>query len=293
MERHDDYARKQEEAAAEEARTSAVTRAATRRAGDPDRFDGRSGEAFRAVEEAGGGEAEGFEEAEALLELGRRIRTSRPRSSIGADRRDRGRLPGQRRRVRRGGRRGGIRIRAPRPRRLWRPSRTHTLGSGLMARRSLFGGLSTMAVRIRPPQSGWFCPLHHANMCSHGVGRRTGNPGGRRCLVDVLRTRCAGSSCDPPAGTSPQLSGYIERYGISTSHFDPNRGRERRSGPQPGDAAAGGDPRRGFDLQPRAPQGTSLCGGSEGTSLRGVRTGRGVARCAHVADPRPRQRGRG
>jgi hypothetical protein len=68
MERHDDHARKQEEAAAEEAAHIGGDPGRDPRASDPDRFDGRSGEAFRAVEEAGGGEAEGFEEAEALLE---------------------------------------------------------------------------------------------------------------------------------------------------------------------------------------------------------------------------------
>ncbi len=68
MERHDDYARKQEEAAAEEARHIGGDPGRDPRAGDPDRFDGRDTEAFRAVEEAGGGEAEGVEEAEALLE---------------------------------------------------------------------------------------------------------------------------------------------------------------------------------------------------------------------------------
>ena len=68
MERHDDYARKQEEAAAEEARHIGGDPGRDPRKGAADRFDGRAGEAFRAVEEAGGGEAEGFEESEALLE---------------------------------------------------------------------------------------------------------------------------------------------------------------------------------------------------------------------------------
>lgn len=68
MERHDDYERRQEEAAAEEAAHIGGSPGRDPRASDPDRFDGRSGEAFRAVEEGGGGEAEGFEEAEALLE---------------------------------------------------------------------------------------------------------------------------------------------------------------------------------------------------------------------------------
>ncbi|MBJ7332826.1 MAG: hypothetical protein JHC95_23235 [Solirubrobacteraceae bacterium] len=68
MERHDDYARQQEEAAAEEARHIGGDPGRDPLDGDPDRFDGRRGEAFRAVEEAGGGESEGFEESEALLE---------------------------------------------------------------------------------------------------------------------------------------------------------------------------------------------------------------------------------
>ena len=68
MERHDDYERRQEDAAAEEAAHIGGNPGRDPRAGDPDRFDGRSGAAFRAVEEAGGGEAEGFEESEALLE---------------------------------------------------------------------------------------------------------------------------------------------------------------------------------------------------------------------------------
>ena len=70
MERDDDFVREEEEAAAAEAgaiggRTDS---------GDddpleaqPDRFDRERTEAFRAVEEGGGGEAEGFELSEALL----------------------------------------------------------------------------------------------------------------------------------------------------------------------------------------------------------------------------------
>jgi hypothetical protein len=68
VEREDDFARQEEELAAEEARHIGGDPGRDPREGDPDRFDAERGEAFRAVEEAGGGDAEGFEEAEALLE---------------------------------------------------------------------------------------------------------------------------------------------------------------------------------------------------------------------------------
>jgi hypothetical protein len=67
MERDDDFVREEEEAAAEEARAIGGRPEESPMDSDPDRFDGERGEAFRAVEEAGGGEAEGFEQAEALL----------------------------------------------------------------------------------------------------------------------------------------------------------------------------------------------------------------------------------
>ena len=67
MERDDDFVRDEEEAAAEEARAIGGNPGGNPMDADPDRFDGERGEAFRAVEEAGGGESEGFEQAEAML----------------------------------------------------------------------------------------------------------------------------------------------------------------------------------------------------------------------------------
>jgi hypothetical protein len=67
MERDDDFVREEEEAAAAEARAIGGRPEENPMDADPDRFDGERGEAFRAVEEAGGGESEGFEQAEALL----------------------------------------------------------------------------------------------------------------------------------------------------------------------------------------------------------------------------------
>src|SRR5215207_4763935 len=67
MDRDDDVVREEEEAAAAEAREIGGRPEESPLDADPDRFDGERGEAFRAVEEAGGGEAEGFEQAEALL----------------------------------------------------------------------------------------------------------------------------------------------------------------------------------------------------------------------------------
>jgi hypothetical protein len=67
MERDDDFVREEEEAAAEEARKIGGDPGVDPLEADPDRFDGERGEAFRAVEEAGGGDEEGFEQAEALL----------------------------------------------------------------------------------------------------------------------------------------------------------------------------------------------------------------------------------
>ena len=67
MDRDDDVVREEEEAAAEEAAAIGGAPGEDLLSADPDRFDGERGEAFRAVEEAGGGEAEGFEQAEASL----------------------------------------------------------------------------------------------------------------------------------------------------------------------------------------------------------------------------------
>lgn len=67
MERDDDVVREEEEAAAAEARAIGGRPEGDPLDADPDRFDRERSEAFRAVEEGGGGEAEGFEEAEALL----------------------------------------------------------------------------------------------------------------------------------------------------------------------------------------------------------------------------------
>jgi hypothetical protein len=68
MDRDDDVVREEEEAAAEEAAAiGGRVEQDDLLSADPDRFDGERGEAFRAVEEGGGGEAEGFEQAEAAL----------------------------------------------------------------------------------------------------------------------------------------------------------------------------------------------------------------------------------
>jgi hypothetical protein len=67
MDRDDDVVREEEEAAAAEARAIGGRTGDDPLEADPDRFDGERDEAFRAVEEGGGGEAEGFEQAEALL----------------------------------------------------------------------------------------------------------------------------------------------------------------------------------------------------------------------------------
>ena len=67
MEREDDFERAEEAAAAAEARAIGGHPEPDPLEADPDRFDRERDEAFRAVEEAGGGEAEGFEQAEALL----------------------------------------------------------------------------------------------------------------------------------------------------------------------------------------------------------------------------------
>ncbi len=67
MDRDDDVVREEEEAAAAEARAIGGRPEESPLDSDPDRFDGERGEAFRAVEEGGGGEAEGFEQAESLL----------------------------------------------------------------------------------------------------------------------------------------------------------------------------------------------------------------------------------
>ena len=68
MERDDDLVRQEEEAAAAEARGIGGSPGFDPLDADPDRFGRLRDPAFKAVEEAGGGEAEGFEEAEALLE---------------------------------------------------------------------------------------------------------------------------------------------------------------------------------------------------------------------------------
>jgi hypothetical protein len=64
----DEDARREEELAAEEAGRIGGDPGRDPREGDPDRFEAERGEAFHAVEEAGGGDAEGFEQSEALLE---------------------------------------------------------------------------------------------------------------------------------------------------------------------------------------------------------------------------------
>ena len=67
MDRDDDVVREEEEAAAAEAAAIGGRPGDDPMDADPDRFDRERDEAFRAVEEGGGGEAEGFEQAEALL----------------------------------------------------------------------------------------------------------------------------------------------------------------------------------------------------------------------------------
>ena len=67
MDRDDDVVREEEEAAAAEAAAIGGNPGDDPMDAQPDRFDRESTEAFRAVEEGGGGEAEGFEQAEALL----------------------------------------------------------------------------------------------------------------------------------------------------------------------------------------------------------------------------------
>jgi hypothetical protein len=67
MDRDDDFIREEEEAAAQEAAAIGGNPGDDPRDAQPDRFDSERGEAFRAVEEGGGGEAEGFELSEALL----------------------------------------------------------------------------------------------------------------------------------------------------------------------------------------------------------------------------------
>jgi hypothetical protein len=67
MERDDDLVREEEAAAAAEAARIGGNPGGNPLDAQPDRFDRENTEAFRAVEEGGGGEAEGFELAEAEL----------------------------------------------------------------------------------------------------------------------------------------------------------------------------------------------------------------------------------
>jgi hypothetical protein len=67
MDRDDDVVREEEEAAAAEAAAIGGDPGVDPLEAQPDRFDRERSEAFRAVEEGGGGEAEGFEQAEAML----------------------------------------------------------------------------------------------------------------------------------------------------------------------------------------------------------------------------------
>jgi len=67
MDRDDDVVREEEEAAAAEAAAIGGRPGDDPMDADPDRFDRERDEAFRAVEEGGGGEAEGFEQAEEEL----------------------------------------------------------------------------------------------------------------------------------------------------------------------------------------------------------------------------------
>jgi len=67
MERDDDIVREEEDAAAAEAAAIGGRPGVDPIEAEPDRFDRESSEAFRAVREGGGGEAEGFEESEAML----------------------------------------------------------------------------------------------------------------------------------------------------------------------------------------------------------------------------------
>jgi hypothetical protein len=68
MERDDDLVRDEEDAAAAEAAAIGGNPGVDPTQGDPDRFDAESGPEWQAVEEGGGGEAEGFELAESMLE---------------------------------------------------------------------------------------------------------------------------------------------------------------------------------------------------------------------------------
>jgi hypothetical protein len=68
MDRDDDLVRDEEDAAAAEAAAIGGNPGKDPMEGDPDRFDAQSGPEWQAVEEGGGGEAEGYELAEALLE---------------------------------------------------------------------------------------------------------------------------------------------------------------------------------------------------------------------------------
>ena len=87
MDRDDDVVREEEEAAAAEARAIGGNPGENPMDADPDRFDGERGEAFRAVEEAGGGEAEGFEQAEAML-IERATEWQQPSPLVDAERTD-------------------------------------------------------------------------------------------------------------------------------------------------------------------------------------------------------------
>jgi hypothetical protein len=68
MERDDELVRDEEAAAAAEAAAIGGTPGLDPLEADPDRFEHRNDPAFRPVADAGGGDAEGFEEAEAMLE---------------------------------------------------------------------------------------------------------------------------------------------------------------------------------------------------------------------------------
>ncbi len=68
MERDDPLVREEEEAAAAEARGIGGQPGFDPLEADPDRFGEMSDPAFAPVYEAGGGDAEGFEQAEAMLE---------------------------------------------------------------------------------------------------------------------------------------------------------------------------------------------------------------------------------
>src|SRR5437588_5915187 len=64
-------------------------------------------------------------------------------------------------------------------------------------------------------------------------------------------------------GNRLTLKKLIERYGLSTAHFDPHRVQRTHLGARPGQAVER-DPRRGLDLSPRAPQTPAVRGGGEG-----------------------------